>query len=765
MSRHLLFYTRLALYLTTCAIPFFHPSIAVPYDAIGLWMWFGLIPGEMLIAYYLSPPRFRSRIWLGWAIGLVLLSVLVVANLSTDSIPLIVGGVLAFAATALVFKTDGRGNVLAAFELFFLGALYFKFLSFSRASEETAQQSTGITQMVLILGVCVFLVHCLVLYRTTFQRRKEARFRREVALFFAVCVPIVLAIALLLPPDFVAHSVVFNFLKEEAEPEIIPLDETGRGLDYGGNLRSREFAENDGQAGGSSGGSDASEGDASDTGEHRDGEDRRGRNQLRGVPSESWDDQRRGEQGEDGKQYTVMVIASGTEPVYAAEGYYGRFDAQRGFELTPDSYLNELVTIRLLETWANPAGIEDAEREPSAIFYLSTIPDRVLAYQPRSVEPTVLKRTYHPFSYSYDSISAISRFGPQDWRRIQDIDAATRDSLEQYLDIPLDPVVRDKLTLYLSDIVGTTDPVGTDFVGQSTPYSARIQAIMESYSTFQYQVGFDEDVSVSKMVDFLLRTKTGDCTEFSNSAAILARMAGIPARVVTGYLAAAELQTDAHRQGLAMLQEALPPLQDYPPDALFLVTTAHRHSWPQFFVPAYGWVDFDPTSYAIPPAPGTDPASMDVVIPLIQELQEPTRSRFPWLLALRVMLVFLSSVTVGLYLYRYGMELYLHVVGRRNDERGLKALYRILLMGCAANGQPLKKPSQTSVEYADVCPQLGTFATLYTMLRYRVKLDQTERDDSWHRLRTSFRGAQTEIRKRGIVETLRRIFSLRGLYY
>ena len=76
MSRHLLFYTRLALYLTTCAIPFFHPSIAVPYDAIGLWMWFGLIPGEMLIAYYLSPPRFRSRIWLGWAIGLVLLSAL-----------------------------------------------------------------------------------------------------------------------------------------------------------------------------------------------------------------------------------------------------------------------------------------------------------------------------------------------------------------------------------------------------------------------------------------------------------------------------------------------------------------------------------------------------------------------------------------------------------------------------------------------------------------------------------------------------------------
>ena len=47
----ILFYTRMALYITAFSIPFFHPGVVVPYDAVTRWIAFILIPGEMLIAF------------------------------------------------------------------------------------------------------------------------------------------------------------------------------------------------------------------------------------------------------------------------------------------------------------------------------------------------------------------------------------------------------------------------------------------------------------------------------------------------------------------------------------------------------------------------------------------------------------------------------------------------------------------------------------------------------------------------------------------
>jgi hypothetical protein len=267
------------------------------------------------------------------------------------------------------------------------------------------------------------------------------------------------------------------------------------------------------------------------------------------------------------------------------------------------------------------------------------------------------------------------------------------------------------------------------------------------------------------MRDFLLNTQTGDCTEFSNAAAILMRLAGVPTRVVTGYLAADSLQTPAHRRGLQVLQRSITPLQQYPGDELYLVTTAHRHSWLQLYMPGYGWVDFDPTNYAIPPQGSGNPNTRDVVIPLIKPQDLRTASDIPWMLIIRgLTLLFLIGVVVS-YIVRYTRQLYLGALAKRNDRRGLRALYTLLLMRLSSAGYELKTPARTAWEYAREYPELRRFAGLYTELRHRESFREGEWDELWRLLREEYRSLAARCKQGGLVGLLRRAFSLRMLYY
>jgi hypothetical protein len=243
-------------------------------------------------------------------------------------------------------------------------------------------------------------------------------------------------------------------------------------------------------------------------------------------------------------------------------------------------------------------------------------------------------------------------------------------------------------------------------------------------------------------------------------------MAGIPARVVTGYLATQDLQTRAHRRGLQVLWQTIEELQQYAPSQLVLVTTAHRHSWTQIYMPAYGWVDFETTAFAIPPMGGGDPNNMNVVIPILQEGEQPApQFQFPWLLVGRVLGIFVLFGILGAYLLRYGREAYLLLLAKSKNTRGLRALQAALLMRLAAEGYPVKHPAETIQEYSDEHPELSRFAALYTRLRYREKSRPQERAESWKDLRVSYRSVLDENRKSGIVNSVKRAFSLKGLYY
>ena len=59
-----LFFTRLALYILAFSLPVFHPGIVISYDVVGWWLFFVLVPAEMLAAYFLAPPRLGTKLWL-----------------------------------------------------------------------------------------------------------------------------------------------------------------------------------------------------------------------------------------------------------------------------------------------------------------------------------------------------------------------------------------------------------------------------------------------------------------------------------------------------------------------------------------------------------------------------------------------------------------------------------------------------------------------------------------------------------------------------
>ncbi len=494
--------------------------------------------------------------------------------------------------------------------------------------------------------------------------------------------------------------------------------------------------------------------------EGEDGDGRQGEGRepsLQGVPSDQWGGGMMGMRGEEAKQYAVMLVVSPHDPVYAAEEYFGGFDSQRGFISTTDSELNELTWLRLLETWrdTNPPG--DLMRRNYDIFYISTLPKRVVAYRPFRIEPTIRDSRYYPFDFSYKTVSRISVAGPRQLRSIEGLSERERENLRVYLNVSLSEEDRVVFEGYLDSVFKEKQ--------QEWGYFDRIEAILKSFSEYQYELGFTDDVSVSRLRYFLTKDKTGDCTEFSNTAALLGRLAGIPSRVVTGYLASKDLQSIAHRRGIWQLAQVIEPLQEYPIEDIYLVTTSHRHSWVQFYLPDYGWVDFESTAFAIPPPPGGDPNSMDVVIPIIQEGKQPVEDfAFPWGFVLRVLALIAGAAVISLYIYRYGKEIYFLLLSRRNDLKGLKALYRLLLMRLAANGYEVKEPSLTPLEYSEIYPELKHFAFLYTEMRYREKLSMEERAESMERLRAEYREILTSLQN-GFVPFFRRIFSLKGLSY
>ena len=107
-----------------------------------------------------------------------------------------------------------------------------------------------------------------------------------------------------------------------------------------------------------------------------------------------------------------------------------------------------------------------------------------------------------------------------------------------------------------------------------TPYD-RAVAIENFLRGFEYSLDVPVPPRDRDLVDyFLFDLQKGYCDYYATSMVVLARAAGLPARMVVGY------HTGKYN----------PELEAY------LVSEAEAHSWPEIYFPGYGWVEFEPTA-------------------------------------------------------------------------------------------------------------------------------------------------------------------------
>jgi hypothetical protein len=108
---------------------------------------------------------------------------------------------------------------------------------------------------------------------------------------------------------------------------------------------------------------------------------------------------------------------------------------------------------------------------------------------------------------------------------------------------------------------------------------------MEIYLRVHY--GYTLDLSGSPPPDplayFLFDKRAGHCEYFASAMTVMLRSAGIPARIVNGFLTG--------------------EYNDVGGD--FIVRASDAHSWVEVFFPTYGWLTFDPTPAAEEVAPGS----------------------------------------------------------------------------------------------------------------------------------------------------------------
>ena len=109
---------------------------------------------------------------------------------------------------------------------------------------------------------------------------------------------------------------------------------------------------------------------------------------------------------------------------------------------------------------------------------------------------------------------------------------------------------------------------------EPTPYD-RAHAIEQYLRTFPYTLDVPRPPLNQDLVDyFLFDLRKGYCDYYASAMVVLARAAGLPARLAIGY-ASGTYNLNSKR---------------------FIVTQAEAHSWVEVFFPDTGWVPFEPTA-------------------------------------------------------------------------------------------------------------------------------------------------------------------------
>jgi len=143
--------------------------------------------------------------------------------------------------------------------------------------------------------------------------------------------------------------------------------------------------------------------------------------------------------------------------------------------------------------------------------------------------------------------------------------------------------------------------------GRASAYSqvVALQQWFRQAGNFTYSLSAPQSTGAAALVTFLTRTRRGYCQQFAFGMAVLARLLGIPSRVVVGYT-----------QGTPQA------------NGTWLVRTTDAHAWPEMYFPGAGWLRFEPTpssageqatasvpAYSTPPPGSTVPVTGPTQLP------------------------------------------------------------------------------------------------------------------------------------------------------
>ena len=118
-------------------------------------------------------------------------------------------------------------------------------------------------------------------------------------------------------------------------------------------------------------------------------------------------------------------------------------------------------------------------------------------------------------------------------------------------------------------------PIAFDWTRGATTKQEALEAIVRHLAAFQYSLEDRRESRIDPIVEFLTVQKRGHCELFASSMALLARSAGIPARVVAGY------RVD----------------ETNPITGLSVVRDRNAHAWVEAWV-GDRWMTFDPTPFS-----------------------------------------------------------------------------------------------------------------------------------------------------------------------
>lgn len=102
--------------------------------------------------------------------------------------------------------------------------------------------------------------------------------------------------------------------------------------------------------------------------------------------------------------------------------------------------------------------------------------------------------------------------------------------------------------------------------------------LLETYlqDNFRYTLDPERTEGVDPVVDFLFHSREGYCEHYATAMVLLLREAGVPARLVTGFM-------QGEWNGLG---------------SYYIVRQSDAHSWVEAYIDGTGWVTFDPTPSA-----------------------------------------------------------------------------------------------------------------------------------------------------------------------